>query len=663
LDRGQLEFQSVTETVPVAEESGGYSHEGGEERIVVKNVETLNTLAAFLGVPAHSLETSLGYKTKILQRERVTILLDAEGAQGNADEMARTIYTLLCGWIIESINSRIDAVHETIPNTISIVDFPGWAPQPASNNVLDQLLNNAATESLYNICLQTFFERQGQLLDAEDVTHIPQTSYYDNSDALKGLIKPGNGLLSILDDQAKRGKSDFQFLESIRKRFENRNPSITVGSSTTILPGSQFPTHNAAASFSVKHFAGEVEYPVEGLMEANAEIISGDMLNLISGTRSDFIRELFGQEALNKVMHPQESTAVVQASISSMPMRKPTQKKLNRPSRLQMADLESEAGSRTSTMGGRAKDMQQGVAGQFLSSLQTITESLTASGTNPYFVFCLKSNDRRIANQFDSKCVRAQLQQFGIAEISERLRNCDLGVFMSFNEFLSVVTEGDAIFIGSDREKAENVLDEKRWPENEARVGSTGVFLSERCWRLIANIPSVLPVSGSRFQGGDDTYNQGRLAPGGFGDSKSRLLASQTPSPGGYYTDDKNGYFASRDIDAKSDAGVSAINGDMFKNLETREQMAEKGNEAKLEVVDEHPESSSRKRWVFFVWMLTFYIPSPLIGIFGGKDKKRKDIRMAWREKLAINLCIWLSCAFVVFFMSMLFILVLQAIS
>jgi chitin synthase len=662
LHLGQLEFHTSQSTTPNAADSGGYSHEGGELVTSVMNTETLNTVAAFLGVNARDLETSLGFKTRTLHRERVTVMLDPAGAQANADELARTLYSLVVAWIMESINSRTCAVEETIANTISIVDFPGFAPQSASDNVLDQLLNNAATESLYNICLRSFFERQGDLLDAEDV-NIPVTTYFDNSDALKGLTKPGNGLLSILDDQARRGKTDFQFLDSLKKRFENRNPSITVGSSTSIMPGSNFPTHNAAASFSVKHFAGEVEYPIEGLMEANAEVISGDMLNLISGTRSDFVRELFGQEALNKITHPQERTAVVQASVASKPMRMPSmaRKKHDRLARQRAAyaedDHASETGSRTSTMGTRSgkggDSPQQGVAAQFLSSLQNVTKSLTASGTNPYFVFCLKCNDRRIASQFDSKAVRAQIQAFGIAEISERLRNADFGVFMPFNEFLSL-TEGDAIFIGSDKEKAENVLDEKRWPENEARVGTTGVFLSERCWQSVVNISTVpIPTGGNRFLGVDD--DGGRVTPGGFGDSKSRLIASQTPSPGGFYTDDKNGgYFGSRDLDAKSDAGVSAINGDMFRNLETREQMAEKGNEAKMEVVDEHPESGSRKRWVFFVWLLTFYVPSPLIGIFGGKDKKRKDIRMAWREKLAINLCIWLSCAFVIFFMSML---------
>ncbi|KAF2430136.1 hypothetical protein EJ08DRAFT_589584 [Tothia fuscella] len=660
LHLGQLEFHTSQTTTPAPDESGGYSHEGGEARTSVKNQATLTTIAAFLGIGAYDLETSLGYKTRTLHRERVTVMLDPAGAQANADELARTMYALLVAWVIESINSRTCAVEETIANTVSIVDFPGFSHQSATATALDQLLNNTAAEALYNICLQDFFQRQTIMLDAEDIS-IQNTSYFDNSEVLKGLIKPGNGLLTILDDQARRGKNDFNFLDAIKKRFDHRNKYITVGSSTAVMPGANFHTQNAAASFSVRHFEGEIDYAVEGLMDANAEIISGDMLNLISSTRSDFIRELFGQEALNKQVHPKERTTVVQASVASKPMRMPSMArrkhdKLARETARALAedrlsdDMDME--SRTSTMGARSTKTEageQGVSAQFLSSLQAITKSLTAPHTNSYFVFCLKPNDRRIANQFDSKCVRKQLQTLGIAEISQRLRNVDLGVFMPFGDFLSM-TEGDAIFIGSDKEKAENVIDEKHWPSNEARVGTTGVFLSERCWHEVVNISDLpLPTGGSRFLVDGEG---GRLTPGGFGDSKSRLVASAQPSPGGYYTDDKHAsYFGSRDIDGKSDAGVSAINGDMFRNLETREQMAEKGNDTKMAVVDEHPASGSRKRWVFFVYLLTFYIPDFAIRWLGGKSMKRKDIRMAWREKLAINFCIWLSCAFVVFFM------------
>jgi len=67
------------------------------------------------------------------------------------------------------------------------------------------------------------------------------------------------------------------------------------------------------------------------------------------------------------------------------------------------------------------------------------------------------------------------MQTFGIAEISQRLRNADFSVFLPFGEFLGLA-DAESIIVGSEREKAEQVLEAKRWPGNEARIGSTGVF-------------------------------------------------------------------------------------------------------------------------------------------------------------------------------------------
>ncbi|KAL8970196.1 MAG: hypothetical protein Q9183_001636, partial [Haloplaca sp. 2 TL-2023] len=667
---GQLEFQTSQATTPAPDESGGYSHEGGETVTAVKNREGLAIIAAFLGLSAQDLEMSLGYKTKTIHRERVTVMLDPKGARGNADELARTLYSLLVAYVIEQINQKTCAVEDSIANTISIVDFPGFAPSASTGSVLDQLLNNAATESLYSLCLQSFFERKADLIESEDVS-IAATSYFDNGDAVRGLLKHGNGLLSILNDQTRRGRTDLQFLEGIRKRFENKNPAITVGSATAKMPGSNFMTYNPHASFTVRHFAGEIDYPINGLVEDNGEVIPGDLMNLIQSTKSDFVRALFGQEALRTVMHPNEKTAVMQAQVSSKPSRMPSmaRRRGERPGRLAARttsgaqsdhdDLDSLSGDRKASAEGRTRKTQlggvdQGASGQFLSSLDTITKAVSSPSTNPYFVFCLKPNDRRIANQFDSKCVRAQIQTFGIAEISQRLRNADFSLFLPFGEFLGLA-DAQSIIVGSEKEKVEAVLMEKKWPGNEARIGTTGLFLSERCWASVAR-SSEKGVPGGRFFDAESeslAQNPFENHDRDFGDSKENLMLGHEPNtPGAYiYGDDsKQGtYFGAREVDGRSEAGASAFNsGDMFRAMDTREQMAEKGNKKKMVEVDTVPVSGSRKRWLFLVYLLTFFIPDVFIKWFG--RIKRKDIRAAWREKFAINLLIWFSCLFVVFF-------------
>lgn len=656
---GQLEFETSADTLATGDDSGGYSHEGAQQITAVKNKEVLGIIAAFLGVSAQDLQTTLGYKTKILQRERVTVMLDPKGARSNADELARTLYSLLVAYVIESINQRVCAVEDTVANTISIIDFPGFAQQPSTDSVLDLLLNNAATESLYNFTLQSFFEGRAELLESEEVS-VAATSYFDNSDAVKGLLKHGNGLLSILDDQTKRNRTDMQLLESLRKRFEGKNPAITVGSATAKLPGSNFVTHNAAASFAVKHFAGEVEYQVAGLVEENGEVISGDLMNLVASTKSDFVGQLFGQEALQTMVHPQERNTIMQGQVSSKPMRKPSvmrrkgdkPNKLAREKREAFDSVEDVNEPHEDTKSRRGRNIEQGAAAQFLSSLDSVTASLNAPNTNPYFVFCLKPNDRRIANQFDSKCVRTQIQTFGIAEISQRLRNADFSLFLPFGEFLGLA-EAESILVGSEREKAEMVVDEKRWPGNEARIGSTGVFLSERCWAEIARLSERGFTQGRYPTTSDDGEG---LTPGdvrgAYGASKERLLGSPglTPSPGAYIygADKKSGYFGSNDVDTRSEAGASALGqGDMFRNLDTREQMAEKGNEKTMVEVEEVKTSGSRQRWIAVVYLMTWLIPDFAIRLIGRMP--RKDVRMAWREKLAINMMIWISCLAVAF--------------
>ncbi|KAJ5755484.1 Chitin synthase 8 [Penicillium manginii] len=656
---GQLDFITGQATTTAAEESGGYSHEGGEMVTVVKNKDVLANVAAFLGLSLESLENSLGYKTKTLHRERVTVMLDPRGARQNADAFARTIYSLLVTYVIERVNQRLCAAEDSVANTISIVDFPGFAQSPATGSTLDQLLSNAATESLYNYCLQSFFDRKADILDREEIT-VPATSYFDNTDTVRGLLKHGNGLLSILDDQTKRGRSDAQFLDSVRKRFEGKNPAISVGDSSA---SSGYITQGPRTAFTVKHFAGEVDYSVAGLIEENGEVISGDLMNLMKSTRSDLVRELFDQDAVETITHPKEKTAIMQAQVSSKPMRMPSmaRRKHDAQARLTsmaMSRADSEdnieevdsqvGGSSRRSVAGRKSGLlgpSQGSAGQFLSGLEIINKCLSQPNLNPYFVICLKPNDRRIANQFDSKCVRMQVQTFGIAEISQRLRNADFSVFLPFAEFLGLAEIGNVV-VGSDKEKSEVVLDERRWPGNEARVGSTGVFLSERCWADLAKVGErVVPTYGAVGGADDDAINSA-----GNPDAKVRLLNPADASPGAFiYGDEtKQGYFGSRELDGRSDAGGSAFNsGDMFRDLDTKQQMLEKGQEKNMEEVEDVPVSASRRRWMALVWLLTWMIPDIFIRYIG--RMKRKDIRTAWREKLAINLIIWFACGVAIF--------------
>ncbi|KAL1843362.1 hypothetical protein VTJ49DRAFT_1949 [Mycothermus thermophilus] len=63
--------------------------------------------------------------------------------------------------------------------------------------------------------------------------------------------------------------------------------------------------------------------------------------------------------------------------------------------------------------------------------------------------------------------------------------------------------------------------------------------------------------------------------------------------------------------------------------------------------IEERPISSARRAWVTVVWILTFWIPSPLLKWVG--RMKRPDVRMAWREKLVLCFFIALLNGIIVF--------------
>ncbi|KAG0039060.1 hypothetical protein BGZ82_009866 [Podila clonocystis] len=65
------------------------------------------------------------------------------------------------------------------------------------------------------------------------------------------------------------------------------------------------------------------------------------------------------------------------------------------------------------------------------------------------------------------------------------------------------------------------------------------------------------------------------------------------------------------------------------------------------EPVEMVPVTRARKSWVFFTWLMTWWIPSFMLSRCG--KMKREDIRMAWREKVALCCIIFFMSAIIIF--------------
>ncbi len=132
-----------------------------------------------------------------------------------------------------------------------------------------------------------------------------------------------------------------------------------------------------------------------------------------------------------------------------------------------------------------------------------------------------------------------------------------------------------------------------------------------------------------------------------YGDDDGRSLRSDEF--------DQNSRFTSGQDDMSNFGSESyAPSRNMFQN--TRKVQAEKdplpGDILQNEVAEEVHDTSARRRWLALVWLLTWWLPGPILQYVG--RMKRMDVRQAWREKLAINLIIWFLCGCSIFVIAVL---------
>ena len=193
------------------------------------------------------------------------------------------------------------------------------------------------------------------------------------------------------------------------------------------------------------------------------------------------------------------------------------------------------------------------------------------------------------------------------------------------------------------REAIIRFLEGRKLPTGEWFVGNERVWIGELGWEnlegelddCIAGVRSseeILGATGELFPSVAPAINDGMSGYGfysggtGIAGSREGLLDSiQERYPRQIESNDKSYYYG-------SDGGEKMLYGH---DVEAKN----------VEVVET---TLTRKAWVFVVWLLTWPI-APFVLRYIGR-MKRKDVQMAWREKLAICFFIFLLCGTVVFY-------------
>jgi len=557
-----------------------------QETCNIKNYELVEFIAELLGVTPDALEDVLTYQTKCIRSDVFTEYLDANSASRQRDNLANTLYSLIFNWIIEKINSKLCRDDES-DNFIGVVDLFGF--QNLKVNQFDQFLSNYATEKLQFLTNKCFFDIPVLNYQEEGIT-IDTPSYANNTSNVKLL----DDIISTMEVEGnQKDCSNVSLRERLNKEF---------------LSNYEYTRLNNG--FGIRHFNTQVSYDLNQFVEKNNDCIQTDIITLVRGnskakpSTNIFLRSLFSEKAVSITRHPTQYNTIVRAN-TNLPRRMPSVKHAT-------GELIKDKDRKN-----KNKSICT-VAKQFCNSLSTLTESLL--NTQSWFVFCITPNHDFVSDQFDAKLVAKQLRNYNIPSIAQlRGQNNEIKGY-PMDEFCNLYNDlmrETNIKTDDPVHACKELSHVFGFEPKDINIGRNQVFLSEYAWRFLED---------ARLEGGniveedyeddDDVYPE---------EDNESVMDSE-------YEVASN----ARDIDEENESEGEIIE--------------EKKPEMKMKkpIVPSKEMSKGRKWWLCLTYSLTWcYCPCCLVTC--GK-MKRKDVQIAWREKVTINIIIFFLCVLILFY-------------
>ncbi|KAK2533654.1 Myo15a [Columba guinea] len=280
-----------------------------------------------------------------------------EGLQKAITFKVTTLYSLLFAWLTDRINKLVYPRQEAL--SIAILDIYGF--EDLNFNSFEQLCINYANEYLQFFFNKIVFqeEQEEYLREQIEWKEIP---FSDNQPCIDLISQKPYGILRILDDQSCFPQAtDHTFLQKCHYHH-GTNPLYTK-------PKMPLP------EFTIKHYAGKVTYQVHKFLDKNYDQVRQDVLDLFISSRTKVVANLFFGHA--QVMARQRSL-VRRSSTRTRRYKAPT------------------------------------VAARFQQSLLDLVEKIERC--NPFFVRCLKPNNKKEPGLFEADVVSSQLRYAGILE-------------------------------------------------------------------------------------------------------------------------------------------------------------------------------------------------------------------------------------------------------
>ncbi|KAJ3168219.1 hypothetical protein HDU88_001658 [Geranomyces variabilis] len=599
-----------------------------KESCTVKNQDSLEIAAELLGVAARNLESALTVRTKLVWRDVVSVFLSAEDASAQRDSLAKTLYSLVFSWLVEHINTRL--CKDECATFVGVVDLAGFQDQ--KRNDIEQLLGNFANERLQQFVTKRILDSHEEYVKEG----IRSVSVSQTTNA--AVVDVMTSALSVIDS-ASTEQNSRQAERPLMTRLTEK-----LGTNELFVEG------KTSASFGVKHFARTVDYDTSMFLDKNKDALCPDFVSIFRGNGKDipssangFVRGLFSENIVSTEKGGRDGAMVTGAQAPRKPFRQPSLKRKN-------GRYGQEATPET-------------VAYNFRSAVEEMIETL--GETIPWMVLCVKPNEDLSGDKFESKRVKSQLRGFGMTQIAQARAAADYTADYTIDEFLTryrvIIDPMRLDESGGPSGKCEDFVLQSNWTNREMAVGRTKVFLSESSWRSLEDelrtIEEQLKAD-RKARGGATSRTSSRDRSGSptgsalYDDTTSQYSSEfeYADDAGSFYDDTESNYQSEFEYNSLSHqtSQITLVPTGMEKKAIRDPESGTNTPQNEMLIEEENRITPARRKWVCCTWLMTWWIPPFCLSICGGM--KRKDIQMAWREKVTLCILIFLACCSLVFF-------------
>lgn len=373
------ELSEILRILAIVLHLGNVQYQGakGSDGVSIKDSKLVELVATLLEVDAKHLSTALIKRTLTVNEHKISRDLNKEAAADVRDAFVKGIYGQMFEWLIDRINTSMnnknngDQAISADEKCRSIGVLDIFGFEKFEQNSFEQLCINYTNEELQQFFVHHVFKLEQAEYEKEGV-NWNKITFIDNQDIIDLIARARMSIISMIDEEMIVPQGTDQTLSAKLQQQHGKNKHFIAQSSRQA---------QNSLIFGVKHFAGPVSYDCRGFLEKNRDTFSNDLKHVLDKSKNRLIKTIFPSETLN------------------------LDDKKRKPS----------------------------LAVQFRKSLEVLLTALRQC--EPFFIRCIKPNERKAVHSFDRERIVQQLRYSGMME-TINIRRIGYPIRHDFNEFV-----------------------------------------------------------------------------------------------------------------------------------------------------------------------------------------------------------------------------------